>query len=1114
MANSQCVHEVGQSIRVTITFDPDDVRIEETLMGVSVEVRDCHNVKTPGAPALPRRLVRVALPQGMWPQTARITEGKTTALTRKATLVTPAQHLRPSAAAPAVRLVEAHDPVDQIGTACSSSNCRCCAEHDPGGPGEDIGYEFEHYPHPEPALPDEKLYDEAARDVSVAVLRAVDHVGPNPVVSIEIRPVRYTNKATLELVREITVDIPYTERPTERASTEELRALLDRLGISHLDPARLEPVPQTVFTSKAQATRYTEMIRDVVINPDVVRPARWTDVFIDRFPADYLIITDNQRWNAATMMPVRPVPGNMIGQFERLAQHKRSRGLSAKVVTIADIVGGRYGDFRTDSRDLPEVIRKFLKHVYARWGVAWVLLGGDVDVLPPRYTAGWLEGGVSPVATDPPPDNTSHWTGAYLKMHVVSPGTGWPGTRGRQLVNRATGQLIPFDATGATAGGGLGWYWTTSDYSTRSVPATDFVRVNGPAATISTDMLQWIYEENSIPTDFYYSSLQGWVVAYRDISVWLQTVQLPYVYQPAHDWDALDNGLYGQYATNDGDVDGVHWHTDVSVGRAPVQTEAEATTFVDKVISYETFNRRVISANAAWPRQVLFASSNWGDSPQFRPTVAKPPGIDRFLPGLKSTILHLGSLVPNSDWQLIAEISDTDRRELPYNAANPNARGWHFAVSATNHSVPRLRIPLLGTTLDIPIPTPWVIIHGSTTELNPSTYRFDPVQQDLSMSDQEQLRVQMASDQPSWNIVTRLYEDFTDLTPAQKSARPVAYLTSARLKDALEDAPHIVALSGHGNPDGCCAGDVWMARGLTNDKPGFIVYADACSTGASDSEDSFAEVLLTNPRGGAVAYVGNTRLGWIGDGDDLQRAFFKKLTTTRHLGLLNDSRLFAIDYATGEGYARWETYSLTLFGDPEMSVWRTPPAGLWPKIRWHKPDLRVPIEVEVPTPPRPNPPDPRRDPADYVVHVTQPAGPRGNGSVNYTVRATAGELVRVNVSDAAPGELTVTVTYLGDDEYAPHVQTLIAEGPTWLSGTVTEVSYREEGRPWTEVALDTTDGPRRLVVLDDTVQSDGGADHDLCVEAIMSARADGTSIALLVDRDGDGGRVERFRLAR
>jgi hypothetical protein len=109
---------------------------------------------------------------------------------------------------------------------------------------------------------------------------------------------------------------------------------------------------------------------------------------------------------------------------------------------------------------------------------------------------------------------------------------------------------------------------------------------------------------------------------------------------------------------------------------------------------------------------------------------------------------------------------------------------------------------------------------------------------------------------------------------------------------------------------------------LTNGLPGFIGYADSCLTNRFDG-DAFSEELVNNPSGGAVAYVGNTRFSWIGVGDNFQRAFFHRLVSTRHLGLLNDSRI-SVYGTTGyySGYERWAIFTLNLLGDPELQVYR------------------------------------------------------------------------------------------------------------------------------------------------------------------------------------------------
>src|SRR5262249_46485850 len=149
---------------------------------------------------------------------------------------------------------------------------------------------------------------------------------------------------------------------------------------------------------------------------------------------------------------------------------KTSRGLAASAVTVTDIVNGRYGNFRGDARDLPEVIRNFLKWARSEWGVAWVLLGGSVQIIPTRRVSGALEGGMNVGSVNAPPKNSSYWTGSFLKMNVDGPGTWWPGpTQDVSLVRPDTGALIAYDATGTSNATSPGWYFVSDDsYTTRT----------------------------------------------------------------------------------------------------------------------------------------------------------------------------------------------------------------------------------------------------------------------------------------------------------------------------------------------------------------------------------------------------------------------------------------------------------------------------------------------------------------------------------------------------------------------------------------------------------------------------------------------------------------------
>ena len=1071
-------------IRLEVAFPEAGLHVRKTPGGLEVDLEGCSNAGLPGEPALPRTTIHVALPEGAWPAKIDVGEQHSIRLTDEPTLVVPVQPLRPG--------VGKDPPEEDADSPRQGRQKKRPQRPKPTPDRADDEVFVEPFPTPAFVPPDPQAYERAMRNWEPVRPSGFTQLGASPIVAIELRPVRLTEDGHLELVTELEVAVAYGRRP--RPDEEDRRGAIEalaKLGYTDIDPDRVVPLPEQTITSRAQAKRLASFAKDLVVNPDIIEDW-WHRYPVLDLPADYLVITDNQTWDAESITPIATVSGDMIASFERLAAWKRSRGVSAKVVTLTDIVGGRYGDFTRGSRDLPEVIRRFMKWAHQHWGVAWLLLGGDVGVVPARLAAGAVEGHMNTTADDPPGDNLSHWTGSFLKMHVVSPGTWWRGSWQPILVNPRTGTIIPFDSTGGSASGGTGWYYTTDDtYATRSTMATNFVRANGPASQLN-ERLQWLYEWNRIPTDFYYSSLYSWVWAYHEIRVLFFTFKIPYVYVPPHDWDALDNGLYAQYV-NGADADGVIWQTDVSVGRAPVQSAAEADVFVDKVLSYERFRApNGLWLDGDWPRRLVVVSDNWGGSLRINPTTGDPPGDDRFLAGSTSTLIKLKDRPGHWDFQLIADIAIDDRRELPFKPSGGTGRGWQYATSAADRTPPSITINFWFFSFTIPLTSQWIEVRGPAAERNPRWYVLDHVNPDGSMVDQEQLREQLRVEHAGWDQVTRYYKDETDLTPAQAAAVPVEHLTSDAVRDALNAGPHVVSFSGHGSGGGCCGADRWMAQTLTNGWHTFIGYADSCLTSQFDANDAFGEDLLKNPSGGAVAYVGNSRFSWIGVGDDVQRRFFHRLTTTRHLGLANDSRLTALDFGYWHAYARWVMHALNLLGDPEMPIWRQGRLRRFPiEIDWPY-RLDVPLKVLV------RQPKPGEPVEQVIVHVRQ-------GDREWSARPERDGTASFRLDDAGGEEVTITVS--GPD-IIPTVEVLRAKAPAWITGTVTILSHRHAGLNETRVTLDTPDGMCDLVVPGED------ADYVAVVGALVEAYSSGSEISVLAMPGAALGRIERFRLER
>jgi hypothetical protein len=912
------------SIEVDLSYPASDVGLRPTPYGLVVTLDGVAGGGEPGDPAVPRSVVRVALPEG-----ASATEIAATALSTKdlsaaPVLLAPVQPLRACATNPPTH-PPTHPPM-----------------HSPAptaGPGPGAGPESRaslrrgHLaPLAEPvaptrmALPNPARYAQFRPRPLATLLESGD---PEvPVTTIEVNPLALDADGRLILHERVRVTVAYR--------------------IQRLDGRRR-------FRDQRQTVEHLAMMRQLVVNPEILAVDQGRTP-ADPLSAEYLVITDRRRWDAATITPGSAVDGDPVAEFSRLTAWKRARGLTARVVIISDIVDGRYGDFgakpppsphdhrdrpvrpigrdgddhpdRRDSRDLQEVIRKFLKHARESWGTRWVLLGGDIDIVPIRVAAGGLRGDIAPTPENTPnntPDNTpnntpapgqAHWTGSQLRMCTEGLAEWWAANAGNTLLRPDTGQIIPYDGA-ATAP--LGWHFTDPAYATVSSIPTDHVVVNGTADQVNV-ALRWLYVWNRIPTDFYYASLVG----------------SAYDRYHRHDWDVHGNGVYGEY----GDDGAIAWQAHLSVGRAPIRDGADAAAFVDKVLAYEQLPQTSLWAGGQlYESDMLVAGDSWGGGITVNPISLATPGENQYVHrgGTSHAILRLPVGEVPITYQLFAQLSPDDLRLIPYDgSAGATRRGWYYATGPTDltPSVVPLAAPWSpSTTVRIPLPTACVVVFSDlAAELAPQLYVLGEAAADGSMTNQERVAGIARSVLKGLSGIRRLYTDEVDLPVARRSG--AQHLDRAALTAALNDGPHLVSLSGHGSPGGgVCGLDSTLAGSLSNGHPGFIGYADSCLTAAVD-QDSMGERLLTNPAGGALAYVGNTRFSWVGAGDDFQRLFWQRLATTPHVGLLADSRCELLHTASAHPpVTKWSILSLNLLGDPELPIWSRRPRT-----------LRVPVE--------------------------------------------------------------------------------------------------------------------------------------------------------------------------
>lgn len=708
-----------------------------------------------------------------------------------------------------------------------------------------------------------------------AEVEGTAELGGYQVVTIKLFPVRWAaREGALLLSESITVGISFR-------------------GGTVPDPKRLG------YRQRSEI----EDLRRLVVNASNI-----PDILVSLVPEDldawYLIITDNKQWNADKTSP-GPVAGDMVAEFERLAEWKTQKGVVAAVVTIDDILDGRYGNFNTrGTRDLQEVLRNFLKHARKEFNTYWVLLGGDVSVVPARNVlahTGYGDHYLKREDASKPEENRCYWDAGAQRVRIHHNGYI---TAATVIVSRQTGKA--FSRVVAPSAANPGWTYVTSDsYATTTASATDFIRLVGPLADTELKDFYTSRDLNTIPTDLYYSSV--------DSSL--------YDKPGKHDWDLNDNGYYGQYFDGDS-LDGVDYWADLALGRAPVESGAEAKAFVDKVIAYEKYDGLPVS----FGRRLLLGSANWSGGPAVSSGGADPPAEGKYYgpPGSTSSDCHFsGPPSQDSPFDLVAYDGPGDHWYVPYNrSANASTLGYYWCTSDSYSVRSEVVIDFWFIHIELPIPTKFVKVRGPAALVHPSKYFFDSAEPDSSVVQKELVKEIFADHFPEMSTRKRLYQDFED-TPGYPDPDLFEHSSDA-MEAALNTGYNMVSLSGHGSPGGCCGVSRNYVDELTNGFKGGIVYAESCSTNRFPDDDAAGEVFLTAPDGGAAAYVGNSRYSWVGKGDDLERIFWDRLRSDRHVGRLHNSKASLLD---GNAY-RWANFALNLMGDPEMPLWVGAPEAM------------------------------------------------------------------------------------------------------------------------------------------------------------------------------------------
>lgn len=120
---------------------------------------------------------------------------------------------------------------------------------------------------------------------------------------------------------------------------------------------------KALVENKSDIDNVTGGALKVVGSATQIENLRGTQPTSINFIPDYVIITKEE----------------FIPNFQNLAEWKTKKGVYTIVVDVDDIYNSYQGC------DQQEKIRNYIKDAYLNWGISYVLLGGDTEVIPARY---------------------------------------------------------------------------------------------------------------------------------------------------------------------------------------------------------------------------------------------------------------------------------------------------------------------------------------------------------------------------------------------------------------------------------------------------------------------------------------------------------------------------------------------------------------------------------------------------------------------------------------------------------------------------------------------------------------------------------------------------------
>lgn len=338
--------------------------------------------------------------------------------------------------------------------------------------------------------PDASLYNSPGNyPASQVELVSVQHMEGYAIAVLRVYPLQYmpaSGRVTFTPVLRVEIGVESDDASSAPlAGGADRRAAAHRAGTRHGVDRRASAVLPAFADNPEMLDEYSAGLPPEGLGPSSTH--------------DYLLVTST----------------NLFASFQPLIAYHSAQGLSVLTASIENVVSS------TNGIDAADKLRNHIRHAYTNWGVQYVLLGGDIGVVP--------------------------WRGAYARCSGVT-----------------------FDA---------------------------------------------------MPCDLYFACLDG-------------------------TWDGDGDGIYGEPDDGDGGGD-VDMLAEVCVGRAPVDTPAQAARFVAKAIDAATRNQPPVTS--LFVAEYLGGAAQGGD------------GLDPTLPaftGSYSTVSWLDDRPNNYDtWTFVNAIA-------------------------------------------------------------------------------------------------------------------------------------------------------------------------------------------------------------------------------------------------------------------------------------------------------------------------------------------------------------------------------------------------------------------------------------------------------------------------